>query len=439
MPPLDVAWVWHCHRLSPLVYERDIAALTDAALPIDCSFGDAFRFSDGEDAQSARVRMLWKNAFPFEDFMPRYLQSWSWEEEERFLRSEITTYSNEMLRAGFKSVISTDVIERVAALQMVFLWQVVGQEGDKPPLPATESLVETNEYIGRAHDRYLLFLDLHKKAERGTLLVPMSDINIIWHAHLSCSYEYKLDCMSVLGWVLDHDTVGVEERRNRRTAAILAAAARTADSRSSGDDPSGAGGGVAGALDAALGDGASDMGDDEVGSLGLPSAELADMDEAEIEALLEKRRRGISVRETKTLWESTYGAYPKYDLPDTLYRGEPEGDRGGFYAVFEKTNGTTNDISWVRALFLMLFAVFVCIAGLIVASWAFMRAMLSHAKFLPGIPVGLALAGLGVYLFLAIPINRPLSSDARYWRDRNLKQTHNPLPPYLISSTKKMV
>jgi hypothetical protein len=29
VPPLDVAWVWHCHRLSPKVYEEDVRALAE--------------------------------------------------------------------------------------------------------------------------------------------------------------------------------------------------------------------------------------------------------------------------------------------------------------------------------------------------------------------------------------------------------------------------
>jgi hypothetical protein len=377
------------------------------------------------------VRRLWEGCFPDEPFMPPYLIKCSWEEEEAARRQRITSYVGEMGRAAFKSRIAARVVEIVAAAQRTFLWQVVAQRADVLDGHADEELCETNEWLGRAWDRYLLFLALCKRAgpDGAAALVPMSDINVVWHAHLSCSADYKRDCVALLGFVLDHDTVAVEERRHRRTQALLEAAARTADGSGSEAD-------VRGRADLDDGGGGGDD-EDGVESLGLPSVELAEMDDAEIEALVEKRRRGISIRATKQAWEAAHGAHPKYDLPDTCYRGEPEGERGGFHAVFTAANGTARDISWVRALALMVLATCIAAAGLAVAAWAFARTMLTHGKYLLGIPAGAAVAALGVYAFLAIPINRPLSSDARYWLDRNLKQTHNPLPPYLISSTKK--
>jgi hypothetical protein len=470
-------------------------SLTTSDAPIDTNFDDAFVFSDGEDAQSKRLRSLWEIVFPYEPFMPRYLLSHSYKDEERFRRRHITTYNSEKMRAGFRSAIHTKGIALTAALQRVFLWQIVGHEDD----PNCEALLETNEYLGRAFDRYTLFVALHRHAP-GELLVPMNDINIMWHAHVSCSYEYKRDCQALLGYMLRHDTVAVEERRARRMTSAFeklmghsqndgsrsgtgsGGASGAASRQASGNNPpsglenrapangsaqpsvgaalngaepapnrahaegpstdnpvggaSGVSRGMSGSSDPSM---AIDhaIPDDDVDSLGLASVEMAELDEDEREELLRKRRRVVSIRETRVLWETIYGSNPRYDIPDTLYRGEPGGERGGFYDIFVQGNGRSMDLSWPVAFFLMFISSMISLFGLVMTGWSFVQAMLVHGKYLLGIPVGLAVFALGIYLFLAIPINRPLSSDARYWLDRNLKQTHNPLPPFLISSTKQ--
>lgn len=449
VPPLDVAWVWHCHRLCVKVYEADMDALVEGGADgaLDCCYADAFVFSDGEDAQSKRVRALWGACYPDEPYMPAYIVHCSLEEDEAERRQRITSYVGEMGRAVWKSRVDLHAVRCSARAQKTFLWQVVGVEGMVPNGAATEDVCETNEWLGRAWDRYLMFLGLYKNravdgggelSREDEMLVPMSDINVVWHAHLSCSREYKRDCVALLGYVLDHDIVGVEERRMRKTAAALAALARTEDGTGSSDGD----GWVREDRGAAGGDPGSEMDDGAEGdeSLGLPSVELAEMDESELKMLVEKRRRGLNLRGTKTMWEATYGQYPRYDLPDTLYRGEAEGERGGFYEVFVTKNGEAHDINWLLAFFLMLAATVVVLFGMCIVFWAFCRTMLGaarHGKYMMGVPVGGAVAVLGVYLFLKVPVNRPLSSTARYWRDRQLRQTHNPLPPYLISSTKK--
>jgi Glycine-rich domain-containing protein-like len=514
VPPIDIAWVWHCHRLNPLQYARDVASLTAAAAPIDTTFDDAFVFSDGEDAQSKRLRSLWDIVFPNEPFMPRYLLSHTYQDEERDRRRSIASYNSEKMRAGFRCNIHTDSIKRIAGLQRVFLWQVVGEPGDRTD---RETLIETNEYLSRAFDRYTLFLALHKHTAPGDLLVPMNDINIMWHAHVSCSYEYKTDCQALLGYVLRHDTVAVEDRRVRRmtsgqgkrvvafrdandqNGAVSGAALgnpAVGDGDAGAPQPSGGLGTTApgnatpkpldpptttvvmttpttatttidetgktqvatpqragsDGLSAAGSHGQAQTGasdfsdpsmaidhavpDDDTDSLGLASVELAELDEEEREELLEKRRRVVSIRETRALWESTYGSNPRYDLPDTLYRGEPAGERGGFYEIFVRENGSSMDLSWPVAFVLMFASCMISLFGIFLTGWFFVEAMINHGKFLLGLPVGMFVVASGVYFFLAVPVNRPLSSDARFWLDRSLKQTHNPLPPFLISSTK---
>lgn len=397
VPPLDIAWVWHVHRLHPQAYAADLNRFsTDDATSeyMRCACATtiwtAFRFSDGEDAQSSTTRRLWDIIFPLESFMPKYLLSHTYEQEEIRRRQQITSYTNEMTRASFRSVLQYDLI-RAANLQKTFLYQIVNEND----VDAGEKY-ETSNYLYRAFQRYLQFLVLHERAPE-TFLVPMIDINIIWHMHLSATAEYEHDCNTLVGRIVPHDSIAVDEIRKKAIAEM------EAEQCADGNIP----------------------------------AEQEDLEENELADLMEKRRRGVAIKETKTLWETTYGSTPRYDLPDTCYRGEPLGKRGGFKEVFEKMNGVTKDISWSETLLRILLAIIVLFAGVAFMGWAFVKAMFRHGMYLLGLPAGLGLMGIGVYIFFAIPISRPLSSDSRYWQERSYKQTHDPLPPYLVSSSKK--
>ena len=57
-PPLDIAWLWHCHRLAPRAY-------TKAYGELDCPKG-AFTSTD-EGCQSF-ARTLWEALYPDENF-----------------------------------------------------------------------------------------------------------------------------------------------------------------------------------------------------------------------------------------------------------------------------------------------------------------------------------------------------------------------------------
>lgn len=387
VPPIDIAWVWHLHRLNPEAYAKDTAALTEGGGQLEVDMTNAFRFSNGEDGQSKRLRKLWKVIYPFEAFVPRYMTSCTYAEEEARKRQSITSYANEKERAGFRSCITYD-IAAAAGLQRAFLWNVCD------PDPQREELFASSAYLNRAYDRYLLFLALHKRAA-NTLLVPMKDINILWQMHLSCTKEYTADCVVLVGNPIPHDSLAVEKLRLDRVREAEAAA-------STGD---------AGEID------------------------MSRMEESEIAELERQRAQGVSIKETKTLWESNYGASMKYDLPDTYYRGQPPGERGGFKEQFENAHGTARDVPWTETIVRMLMSIVIVFAGMFLTLWAFYKTIRSHFKFIAGVPTGLGTIAFGFWFFLAIPISRPLSSESRFWLDKSLKQAHNPLPPYLVSST----
>lgn len=388
VPPIDIAWVWHVHRLNPEAYEADLARFVnadDAWMWEACktTIDTAFKFSDGEDAQSKPTRRLWDIIYPFESFVPKYLISHTYDEEMSRKRQHITSYTNEMTRNSFRSILQYDLV-RAAGLQKTFLYQIVADDLEE------EEKFETSAYLSRAWDRYMMFLELYANHSE-TLLVPMNDINIIWHMHISCYEEYKQDCLALIRVRMPHDSIAVDDIRQAASVKL----------------------------------------DDDIDEQTLEEEEMAE--------ILEKRRQGIAIKETKTLWEATYGSVPRYDVEDTRYRGQPPGERGGFYEVFRRSNGTTRDISWPETIARMLFALLVMVCGAGLFLWSLWKAMARHGKFLVGLPGGLGVLGLGLYIFLAIPISRPLSSESRYWSERSHKQTHDPLPPYLVSTSKKNI
>ncbi len=67
-PPLDVAWLWHCHRLAPAAYAKLCAQRFGGQL--DCPAA-AFSVVTGEDSLTQR---LWEEHFPDEPFLSQVLE-----------------------------------------------------------------------------------------------------------------------------------------------------------------------------------------------------------------------------------------------------------------------------------------------------------------------------------------------------------------------------
>jgi hypothetical protein len=69
-PPLDVAWLWHCHRLAPAAYARACRELFGVADALDCPKA-AFRASTAVDTAcdaANAAKSLWEAHFPDEPF-----------------------------------------------------------------------------------------------------------------------------------------------------------------------------------------------------------------------------------------------------------------------------------------------------------------------------------------------------------------------------------
>lgn len=73
-PPLDIALLWHLHRLHPEAYAADCQELRTQSgthsQTLHVQPQQAFAFSDGSDAAGAATAALWRKAYPNEPFWP---------------------------------------------------------------------------------------------------------------------------------------------------------------------------------------------------------------------------------------------------------------------------------------------------------------------------------------------------------------------------------
>ena len=164
-PPLDVRWVWHVHLLNPRMYESDCKRVLGA------SFSHVLTPSEGR----SRDQTAWEREFPDEPF-DLTLQI---VEERRHVWDSWTS--------SFKY----DIVE-AALRQKVFYYQV--------SLPHFRDDV----FLKEAVERYRNFFNL-KGNHREAFLVPCYDVDLVWHAHQVNNKAYETDCLSALGFLLDHD------------------------------------------------------------------------------------------------------------------------------------------------------------------------------------------------------------------------------------------
>lgn len=179
VPPLDCAWVWHCHRLNPIQYAQDCKSLFGKIL------GAPVPEARHMVAATETTVQLWKKRFPAEPYH-HIGQSHSWEEID-------TTISR----------ISYDLVDAVLR-QSSFFHQV------------SELHVRTESFLHAAEMRYKGFLHLAAKSKGKQFLVPTYDIDLMWHAHQLDPLAYRIDTLQILGKVLDHDDTDAERNENSK-------------------------------------------------------------------------------------------------------------------------------------------------------------------------------------------------------------------------------
>ncbi|GAX19727.1 hypothetical protein FisN_19Hu314 [Fistulifera solaris] len=151
IPPPDVSWVSHCHRLAPGPYRKYLLQqFQDDSIEESCP---PFLFQIKEDTtnKALETRVEWDLRFP------------------------------------------ASVNE-----QKKFLWQV------------SDRKFKHDTFLQHAIERYQKFLLLSKSfhRERGSdcMIVPTYDIDLMWHTHILHSIaKYEADCIRIRGSFLNHD------------------------------------------------------------------------------------------------------------------------------------------------------------------------------------------------------------------------------------------
>ena len=216
-PPLDVAWLWHCHRLAPASYARCCRELLGAQGSLDCPAG-AFlgalprHLGDSEgdpeagsppaaSAAALATRALWEERFPEEPFFaapsaPPSATGVQW---------HAGAHASAGGGRGFGLLSGFDVIES-AERQSGFLWQV-----SQPRFRDPAFLADAAANYGR----FLLLMKLHP----SEFVVPTYQIDLMWHTHILASARaYREDCCRATGLprAPDHDD-SVNDRSSPET------------------------------------------------------------------------------------------------------------------------------------------------------------------------------------------------------------------------------
>lgn len=138
--PLDIAWVWHCHLLSPVSYVRDCVRVCHSE--IDHSLTPNLNRADTEK--------LWTRRYPDVDFVINLVES-------------------SIKPPSYDSRIEYD-LEAAAGRQKLFYYQV--------SLPHYKD----EKFIENAFKRYKQFLTV-KRLNPDSFVVPCYDVDLIWHSH----------------------------------------------------------------------------------------------------------------------------------------------------------------------------------------------------------------------------------------------------------------
>ncbi len=151
LPHLDVAWVWHLHKIDPTSYQRDCCRWYGRVLDVPLGMSP---FWHSSELSSAHESATDKDLFVEEEFLER--------------------------------------ISASARSQSKFLWHVRWPEYDN------------TEFLEESVTRYEMMLRLMKE-NPTQFIVPTYDIDNIWHTHLAFPCRYVEDCCRLVGRPVHHD------------------------------------------------------------------------------------------------------------------------------------------------------------------------------------------------------------------------------------------
>ena len=166
-PPIDIAWVWHCHMLAPHKYAKDchnlFGKLIDHCVVTSVSAYDM-------------TRKLWSQFYHTDPF----------ELSEEIKNGKCPPISSDSL-----CNISHDLLAAIRR-QQDFVYNI--------HLPHYRD----KKFLNSALERYKKYLFLKKK-NPSEFLVPCYDIDLVWHTHQLHPVDYGKFTKSLLGRLLIHD------------------------------------------------------------------------------------------------------------------------------------------------------------------------------------------------------------------------------------------
>lgn len=186
IPPIDIAWLWHCHRLAPFDYGRYVRKkfdlldeYLDASPPFSLQHPDSEleQYPSIQNEAARRTQDLWAERYPDEPFFL---------EEQDIIDVNGDEIDSDL--DGFDLFGSTE-------RQATFLWQV------------TQERFGDEQFLMDGVDAYYKFLRLRTtKDGMNQIIVPTYQIDLIWHTHILSSLKiYDADCKQIIGRTLHHD------------------------------------------------------------------------------------------------------------------------------------------------------------------------------------------------------------------------------------------
>ena len=180
IPPPDVAWLWHCHRLAPTHYEAYLLPRFGRIIEANPPFHFQVERDEVKTDRRASVfrsaaEKKWKVLYPGEPFFLKALEA----QEEQDRGNEPSP-----LLDGFDLLSATQ-------RQATFLWQVAGTSYRDPV------------FLKEAVIKYVQFLKLPSSS---LPIVPTIQIDLMWHTHILVSlHRYNEDCLKIRQERLSHD------------------------------------------------------------------------------------------------------------------------------------------------------------------------------------------------------------------------------------------
>jgi Glycine-rich domain-containing protein-like len=179
IPPPDIAWLWHCHRLAPVYYTKychhEFGVLLEANPPFAVALSSAETCCNDSDADE--TQSLWRERYPNESF---YLSKCEQEPDSAAVVS-IPLLDFDLMGS--------------ARRQATFLWQISGPR------------YSDQAFLSEGVENYAKFLKLKPAAvQRGFMLVPTYQIDLIWHTHILISIGgYNADCLRLMSMTMPHN------------------------------------------------------------------------------------------------------------------------------------------------------------------------------------------------------------------------------------------